>query len=240
MVCEKFTERKVTFYFLISLSYRMYNGFHFAICFQLLFICFAFKAQPSLSIQNSLDSILKLDQDARNQIDRVLKDIEFQDSILDAVGLTLPQFLQYTMEKQAIQDEQNLAWIKQFIQTNGYPGKTMVGEKYAEVAWLVLQHGGQDDLKMFLPLIKDAYLHGEIDPLCYAKSKDRVLIGENRAQLYGTQLSFDSKIQTHSIYKIRFDRMVNTRRKKLGLEDVESYLYLNFKLDYKKLEVVKP
>lgn len=78
------------------------------------FLClhFCICAQPKPSLQNSLDSILKLDQNARNQIDRVLKDMEFQDSILSVVGLSLPQFLQQTMEKQAIQDEQNLTWIK--------------------------------------------------------------------------------------------------------------------------------
>lgn len=218
----------------------MYNGFQFTICFQLLFICFAIKAQPSLSIQNSLDSILKLDQDARNQIDHVLNDMVFQDSILGAVGLTLPQFLQYTIEKQAVQDEQNLKWVTQFIEQNGYPGKSVVGEKYAEVAWLVLQHSSQNTLKQFLPLIKESSLDGEIDPLCYAKSKDRVLIGDKRAQLYGTQLFFDPKNQTYCMYKIRFKKRVDKRRKNLGLDGIESYLYSNFKLIYKQLEVVKP
>lgn len=218
----------------------MNNGFQFTICFQLLFICFAIKAQPSLSIQNSLDSILKLDQDARNQIDHVLNDMVFQDSILSAVGLTLPQFLQYTMEKQAVQDEQNLKWVTQFIEQNGYPGKSVVGEKYAEVAWLVLQHSSQNTLKQFLPLIKETSLDGEIDPLCYAKSKDRVLIGDKRAQLYGTQLFFDPKNQTYCMCKIRFKKRVDKRRKNLGLDGIESYLYSNFKLIYKQLEVVKP
>ena len=71
-------------------------------------------------------------------------------------------------------NEEAKKWIKELIQKYGYPGKTIVGEKHAEVAWLVLQHSSLDDLKMFLPLIKEAYQHGEIDPICYAKSKDRV------------------------------------------------------------------
>lgn len=205
-----------------------------------LCLCFCICAQQNLSLQNSLDSILKLDQDARNQIDHVLNDLKFQDSILGAVGLTLPQFLQYTMEKQAIQDEQNLKWVTQYIEQNGYPGKSLVGEKYAEVAWGVLQHSSQKTLKKFLPLIKEKSLRGELDPLCYAKSKDRVLIGDKRAQLYGTQLFFDTVNQTYHIYKIRFEKRVDKRRKSLGLEGIESYLYSNFKLIYKQLEVVKP
>ena len=82
-------------------------------------------------------------------------------------------------------------------------GKTMVGEKHAEVAWLVLQHSGQDDLKLFLPLIKKAYQHGEIDPICYAKSKDRVLIGDRKPQLFGTQLYFNIESQSYAIYQIK-------------------------------------
>jgi hypothetical protein len=144
------------------------------------------------------------------------------------------------MEKQAIQDEQNLNWVTQYIAQNGYPGKSLVGEKYAEVAWGVLQHSSQKTLKKFLPLIKEKSLIGELHPLCYAKSKDRVLIGDKRAQLYGTQLFFDPMNQTYCIFKIRSKKRVDKRRKKLGLEGIESYLYSNFKLIYKQLEVVKP
>lgn len=205
-----------------------------------LCMCFCICAQQKPSLQISLDSILKLDQNARNQIDRVLKDMEFQDSILSVVGLSLPQFLQQTMEKQAMQDEQNLAWIKELIQKYGYPGKTMVGEKHAEVAWLVIQHSGQDDLKLFLPLIKKAYQHGEIAPICYAKSKDRVLIGDRKPQLFGTQLYFNIESQSYAIYQIKFKKKLNKRRIKLGLDSIELYLYENFDLEYKQLVEVKP
>ncbi|MEY4804632.1 MAG: hypothetical protein RL331_1151 [Bacteroidota bacterium] len=216
----------------------MFNKTGIVCCFLSLSICIFAQQKPNL--QNSLDSILKLDQDARNQIDRVLKDMEFQDSILSVVGLTMTEFLQQSMEKQAIQDEQNLAWIKVLIQTYGYPGKTIVGEKHAEVAWLVLQHSSLDDLKMFLPLIKEAYQHGEIDPICYAKSKDRVLIGDRKPQLFGTQLYFNIESQSYAIYQIKNKKKLNKRRCKLGLDSIESYLYKNFELEYKQLVEVKP
>ncbi|MFM6994381.1 MAG: DUF6624 domain-containing protein [Sediminibacterium sp.] len=212
----------------------------FGITYYIICSCFGFHAQNKTVLQFSLDSILKLDQYARNQIDHVIKDLEFQDSVLTSVGMSLPQFLQQTMENQAIQDEQNLKWVTQFIEQNGYPGKTLVGEKYAEVAWSVLQHSDQNTLKKFLPLIKETSLEGEIDPLCYAKSKDRVLIGDKRAQLYGTQLYFDPKNQIYGMYKIRFKKRVDKRRESIGLVGIESYLYFNFQLVYEQLDVVKP
>ncbi|MEX2117516.1 MAG: DUF6624 domain-containing protein [Bacteroidota bacterium] len=60
-------------------------------------------------------------------------------------------------------DQRNTERMKDIIQQAGWPGKSLVGEDGAEVAWLLVQHADHDIQfqKNMLPLIEEAAKKGE-------------------------------------------------------------------------------
>src|SRR5260221_12511807 len=93
-----------------------------------------------------------------------------------------------TLKKEmAAIDAKNVMRLREILQSYGWPGKSLVGTDGAGAAWTIAQHGGQLFLQQTVPLMKAAAEKGELDWGLVATSIDRVLLGEGRKQLYGTQ-----------------------------------------------------
>lgn len=41
-------------------------------------------------------------------------------------------------------DRDNTRWLDELVQRQGWPTRSVVGEKAAQAAWLLVQHGDQD------------------------------------------------------------------------------------------------
>lgn len=81
------------------------------------------------------------------------------------------------------------ARIRAIIDARGWPGRTLVGEDGCRAAGLVVQHAILDPAlqRRCVGLLAEATARGEADAFMLALLTDRVLQGEGRPQVYGTQ-----------------------------------------------------
>lgn len=94
----------------------------------------------------------------------------------------------YHPEMEALHRRHN-ARIRAIIDAHGSPGRTLVGEDGCRAAGFVVQHAilEPDLQRRCVELLTDAAARGEADDAMLALLTDRVLLGEDRPQVYGTQ-----------------------------------------------------
>jgi TonB family protein len=126
------------------------------------------------------------------------------------------------MRKQAEIDIANLGKVEKIIAQYGYPGKTLVGEKYMSIAFLVIQHNDHQVQVKYLPVLTEAANKGELKWSSLALLIDRVKTGNGEKQVYGSQLLEHDNIR--QLYPIEDEVNVNVRRAKIGLPPLETYL----------------
>jgi hypothetical protein len=127
-------------------------------------------------------------------------------------------------------DAANREWLKGVIAKHGWPGKSLVGEDGTHAVWLLVQHADNDRpfQKKCLELMKEAVKAGESPGSDLAYLTDRVLVGEGKDQLYGTQLTQkDGKLVPQPIEDAP---QVDARRKAVGLPPLAEYLELATKI----------
>jgi hypothetical protein len=120
-------------------------------------------------------------------------------------------------------DRKNTTRMKEIIDKHGWPGKSLVGKDGANAAWLLVQHADKDHgfQKRCLPLLQRAVKAQEASAANLAYLTDRVLVGENKKQVYGTQFRMaDGKWQP---YPIEDEKNVDERRKEVGLPTLAEY-----------------
>jgi hypothetical protein len=121
-------------------------------------------------------------------------------------------------------DAKNTQRMKEIVDRYGWPGKTLVGDDGANAAWLLVQHADHDHAfqKRCLALLKDAVKKHEASGQQLAYLTDRVLTGEGKKQVYGTQLhTVDGRLVPQPIED---EANVDRRRKEVGLGPLTEYL----------------
>jgi uncharacterized protein DUF6624 len=119
-------------------------------------------------------------------------------------------------------DSDNQARIKTIIKRYGWPGPKLVGQDGADAAFLLVQHSEHALQKKMLPFVKKAYESGEMSGQNYALLLDRVLVGEGKPQVYGTQ----AKLSGHEVVldPIEDEANVDKRRAEVGLFPLSIYV----------------
>lgn len=173
-------------------------------------------------IKPELDSIMILDQKYRNQLMSVYQE-EGEDS----------KAFKELLEKQMKIDSANLVYVEDLIVRYGkYPGKSLVGNEYKDVAFFVLQHNPDSIQQRYLDLILKAAREGELDKGSAAMFYDRYLIGIGEPQMYGSQvgrkITLDSLTGISEekifIYPIKDTTAIDSIRMWNGLSPLEGYL----------------
>ena len=182
-------------------------------------------AQINLDLKIKLDSIQKIDQRFREEVNYVMSDKNYLDSLRRLDGFEMSEYVKEIMLKQELIDQTNLHFIDSIIAIHGYPGLSLVGESACKTAWNVIQHSYE--LDKYYNLLRNASRKGEIPDSLFAKTQDRVLVNRGKKQLFGTQADCTPN-ETGSfncwIVPIRNSRKVNKRRKKAGfLTTIEEY-----------------
>jgi len=129
------------------------------------------------------------------------------------------------MKKWQAVDQNNTRRTKQIVAKYGWPGKSLVGEDGARAAWLLLQHADLNRAfqKRVLPLLHAAAAKGEARKQDLAYLTDRVLSGEGKKQIYGTQITMNA--QGEFVARPTQDEAnVDARRKAMGLPSMAEYL----------------
>jgi hypothetical protein len=133
--------------------------------------------------------------------------------------------------KQREIDEENIVRLVGIIEAHGWPGRSLVGEKGALAAFLILQHADYKYQKKYLPLVRTAVAAGELSPDNLALLEDRVLMNEGKKQIYGTQLQTNER-GVLELYPIEDEENVDKRRAQVGLPPLAEYMK-HFGLEYR-------
>lgn len=136
-------------------------------------------------------------------------------------------------KKQNLKDEENRKRLVEIIDQSGWPKKSVVGERAVLTAFLVVQHAGIDLQKRYLPLLRSAAEAGEVKLNWLALLEDRVLVGEGKKQLYGSQLRGQKEVKGWQLEHIEDEVNVDERRAKMGLGPLAEYLK-GFGIEYRK------
>jgi hypothetical protein len=112
----------------------------------------------------------------------------------------------------------NAERLREIIEQRGWPGRTLVGERGARAAWLILEHASAYPQLMRggLAMIRDAAARGEVSAAEVAVLEDRIRILEGRPQLYGTQYDWDDRGEMSPL-PIEDPKQVDERRLAIGL-----------------------
>ncbi|HKO95435.1 MAG TPA: DUF6624 domain-containing protein [Pyrinomonadaceae bacterium] len=123
-------------------------------------------------------------------------------------------------------DTANTARVRAIVRKYGWPSPKLVGRDGAEAAFMIVQHAELPFQKEMLPLVEEAYRSGGLEGQSYALLLDRVLVGEGKPQVYGTQAKrFEEwNGQEPVLHPIEDEANVDKRRAEVGLFPLSEYL----------------
>lgn len=113
--------------------------------------------------------------------------------------------------------------LMKIIEKKGWPTHSMVGAQAARGAWLIAQHSPAEQLRHWLELMQKAARKHEINLSNLATSIDRVLVNDNKMQIYGTQYRKreDGVIEPKPIEDFA---NIDARRFSMGMSSYAQYL----------------
>lgn len=170
-------------------------------------------AQSSIDFHDELLRMGAADQQGRQRIIQIEQQY----------GATSSE-LQQALDAQLVADAANMQRLEQIIEQSGWPKSSEVGEDGAEAAFLILQHADLATQQKYLPLFRDAVVSRQAKPSHYALLYDRVLMGEGKKQLYGTQLRRNEENGTWFLWPVENEAEVDERRARLGMDPLQQYL----------------
>lgn len=175
----------------------------------LFLVLFSFNslAASNIQLQRELVSMAQSDQSIRNDIAKI--------------GWNTPP--PELLEKLRLIDAKNTKRLKEIIEQHAWVNENLVGKSGVSAAFLIVQHSS--DLKFqeaMLPHLKRSFLNGEgVSGQEFALLQDRVLVHQNKLQLYGTQLNIlDGELVFDPIFD---EEHVDKRRAEVGLPPLDEY-----------------
>jgi hypothetical protein len=167
----------------------------------------------NIPIKELLEKIYDDDQEDR------LKLIE-KEKILGSKSKEIEDLWKIIIEKDSI----NLVKIKSILDVYGWVGSDKVGSKANQTLFLVIQHSDQATQEKYLPMMKQAVKSGRADGSELAMLEDRVALGQNKHQVYGSQIGTDEKTSLHILLPVIDPDNLDKRRAEVGLGPISDYL----------------
>jgi len=128
-------------------------------------------------------------------------------------------------------NSENLVALEKIVDLLGWPKVSEVGSPASQAAFLVVQHADYDTQKKYKPLIEEAANKNEASWEQLALLVDRILVHENKPQVYGSQVTYNEKTKQYEPSPIADEHNLDIRRKKVGLESASSY-YASWNINY--------
>jgi Family of unknown function (DUF6624) len=119
-------------------------------------------------------------------------------------------------------DAANTERMRAIVRQYGWPGPELVGQDGTDGAFLLVQHADLAFQKEMLPLVEKSYKSGKLSGQSYALLLDRVLVGEGKPQVYGTQVK-EWKGKEPVLQPIEDETNVDKRRAEVGLFPLSEY-----------------
>lgn len=121
-------------------------------------------------------------------------------------------------------NKQNQKELELLIAKKAWPKISEVGHSAAGAAFLVIQHSDLAKQKKYLPIIKKLCEEQEAAWGSYALMYDRVQIGENKPQRYGSQVRYNDKAKEYELFPLEDESKVDEWRKEIGMLPLADYL----------------
>ena len=120
-------------------------------------------------------------------------------------------------------DSYSTNFIKNIVKEIGLPTITKVGKKASFNAWLLVQHSPDLEFqKEYLALLKEN--KNDVKPANIAYLEDRILMYQNKPQIFGTQFRPNKDTGKMEPYTIEDPTNVNKRRADYGMETLEEHI----------------
>ena len=170
-------------------------------------------AQTHPELRDELLALFESDQSGRAPIGEVIQQYGLDSTELQALWDELVET-----------DARNLAQLEAIIAEHGWPKASMVGRDGVEAAFFILQHADHETQVEYLPLVRASVDAGDLEHRKFALLQDRVLVGEGKPQVFGTQLYRNDTTGKLDLYPIEDESNVDSRRHEVGLEPLSEYL----------------
>jgi hypothetical protein len=125
-------------------------------------------------------------------------------------------------KKQTENDLINMIKVAGILSRYGWPGEEIIGWSGSSAIWAVIQHSNLENQEKYLPPMREAVKNGKARPAQLAFLEDRILVGNGKEQIYGTQAGTDS-LGIYKLYPIKDEQNVNKRRFSAGLVPLQWY-----------------
>ncbi len=134
-------------------------------------------------------------------------------------------FPKVTQAEELRHDSINYVWMTKYIEKNGWPNKSEVGERPSRAAFYIIDHNlDTNSLKKYVPIHEAKCREGEADWSDYVMMFDRMEKECGRLQHYCTQYMKDPTNPNRFILASYDSKeAVNERRKKLGLRPIKDF-----------------
>lgn len=120
-------------------------------------------------------------------------------------------------------DSTNLVQIETLVNKYGWLNKSFVGGRGNQAAFYVIQHSELETQVKYLPIIQASVYKGESNAYDLAMLQDRILMRQEKKQIYGSQVVINKTTGAPEFYPIEDEKNVNERRAKVGLGTIEEY-----------------
>lgn len=114
-------------------------------------------------------------------------------------------------------DSLNLIQVENILKKYGWLSRNEVGKTGNKALWLVLQHASLGIQEKYFEVMKTAVQKGKASKTDLAYLEDRILMRQNRKQLYGTQYKLDEATGEMKLWDIEDPDNLNKRRESVGM-----------------------
>ncbi|MGY0041355.1 DUF6624 domain-containing protein [Pedobacter sp. NJ-S-72] len=182
--------------------------------------------QPDQLIIYANVNALKADTSLKNTLTRQLLGI-YEDDQKYRQQLE-GTFIKYGMQSKEVHeladqmnrmDTLNLVKVTAILDQYGWVGKDLVGQDGNSALYLVIQHADAKTRAKYLPMIRDAVKKNNALASDLATLEDRVLLEQHKKQIYGTQISLDTKTGKYTLDPLEDPEHVNEKRARGRIRD---------------------
>ncbi len=179
----------------------------------ILFTSHFIYAQLNTSLLAKLDSIYSDDQKYRVQIDSMINKFGLQSKEVHSLIVTMNET-----------DSINVIKVKEVLDKYAWLGADIIGKRGNSTLFLVIQHADHATQEKYLSMLRDAVKNGKAKASNLALMEDRVLLGQGKKQIYGSQIGMDNETQLYYVSPLEDPDNVDKRRAAVGLEPMADYV----------------
>ena len=173
------------------------------------------KAEENLDkpLAAQLDSIFESDQLYRIQIKEIEQKFGRESNEMNSHYRSMAET-----------DSLNLIKVKSILDSRGWLGADIVGEKGNSCLFLVIQHADLSTQEKYLPMMREAVKSGNARASSLALLEDRVALRQGKKQIYGSQIGWNKDTKLYFVSPLEDPDNVDKRRAEVGLQPLSEYV----------------